>query len=42
MSVQDEGVGSGPNAAGYGDMPHSMVDTVKGETPPVREWKMRG
>ena len=26
---RDEGVGSGPNPMGYGDMPYSMVDTVQ-------------
>jgi hypothetical protein len=28
-SSWDEGVGSGPNAMGYGDMPYSMTDVVK-------------
>ena len=28
-SSWDEGVGSGPNAEGYGDMPYSMVDEVR-------------
>ena len=28
-SSWDEGVGSGPDAKGYGDMPYSMVDEVR-------------